>query len=146
MPPNVILDTSVLVSAFLFPESVPGQVFSLAERGVYGAHFSMIVVEELKRSLRNPRLKKAYGYTDEKAQTWCGELNEIGFHIRKVLPEIEPVCRDPDDDHVIAAAIAVKAAYIVTGDEDLLVLGQYQNICIVTAREFLDRITGKENH
>ena len=124
MPPNAILDTSVLVSAFLFPDSIPGRVVSLAEQGVYTAHFSEIIVEELKRSLRNPRLKKAYGHSDKEIQTWCVGLKSIGVHIRKTLPEIEPVCRDPDDDHVLAAAITVKAEYIVTGDKDLLVLAQ----------------------
>ena len=139
MPPNVILDTSVLVSAFLFSESIPGQILALAEKAVYAGHFSMIVFEELRRSLRNPRLKKSYGYTDDEIETWCNDLNEIGFPIRKVLPEIEPVCRDPDDDHVLAPAIIVKAEYIVTGDKDLLDLGQYKDIRIVTTKDFHNR-------
>jgi putative PIN family toxin of toxin-antitoxin system len=139
---SAVVDTSVLVSAFLFPDSVPGQVVALADQGAYALHFAMIILEELRRSLRNPRLKAAYGYTDEAADTWCADLHETGQFLRAPLPDIGTVCRDPDDDHVIAAAVAVKANYIVTGDRDLLALGRYRNIRIITAREFLDDITG----
>lgn len=140
MPKSAVVDTSVLVSAFLFPESIPGRVLTRAERGDYELHFSPIIFEELKRSLSNPRLRKSYSYTDKKIRKWTTDLNDIGFNILKPLPDIEPTCRDPDDDHVIAAAIAVKADFIVTGDKDLLSLEQHQNTRIITARAFLDEI------
>jgi putative PIN family toxin of toxin-antitoxin system len=135
---SAIVDTSVLVSAFLFPDSTPGRVVALADQGAYALHFSPIILEELKRSLRNPRLRKAYPYSDEQIDAWCAELHEIGSLILRPPPDIDAVCRDPDDDHVIAAALAVKADTIVTGDKDLLVLGEYQDIRILTARDFLD--------
>jgi predicted nucleic acid-binding protein len=56
------------------------------------------------------------------------------------LPETMPVCRDPDDDHVIAAALAVNPGYIVTGDRDLLVLARHEHIRIISAREFLEAL------
>ena len=50
------------------------------------------------------------------------------------------VIRDPDDDKVLACAIAARAELIVSGDNDLLVLASYQNIPIVKITEALDRI------
>lgn len=53
-----------------------------------------------------------------------------------------PVCRDVDDDVVLATAVAAGAAMIVTGDQDLLVIGQYAGIDILSPREFLGRLSG----
>jgi putative PIN family toxin of toxin-antitoxin system len=128
----------VLVKPFLFPHSVPGRVVALADQGGYALHFSPIILEELRRTLRNPRLRKSYPYGDEKIDAWCAVLHEIGSVILRPLPDIGDACRDPDDDHVIAAALAVKADTIVTGDKDLLDMGAYQGIRIPTARAFLD--------
>jgi predicted nucleic acid-binding protein len=47
---------------------------------------------------------------------------------------------DADDDHVIAAAVAARAALIVSGDRHLLSLGSHQGIAIVTASQALERI------
>ena len=140
MPQSAVVDTSVLVSAFLFPQSVPGRVLRLAAEGVYTLHFSPIILEELKRSLRNPRLRKSYSYSDEQIEAWCAALLETGDCLSDHLPDIAGVCRDPDDDHVIAAAVAVKADAIVTGDKDLLVLGRYEDIRILAASDFLDAL------
>jgi putative PIN family toxin of toxin-antitoxin system len=45
--------------------------------------------------------------------------------------------RDPADDKFLECAVAGAADYLVTGDEDLLAVGRYQGLAIVTAREFL---------
>jgi putative PIN family toxin of toxin-antitoxin system len=57
-------------------------------------------------------------------------------------PLPKPVCRDADDDWVLAAALAGGAEMIVTGDPDLLVLGTHQGIGIVSPRQFIERIHG----
>jgi putative PIN family toxin of toxin-antitoxin system len=49
----------------------------------------------------------------------------------------EPTSRNPDDDVVLATACAARAALIVSGDQDLLVLGTFKDICILNAAEAL---------
>jgi uncharacterized protein len=50
------------------------------------------------------------------------------------------VCRDPDDDAVLACAKAAQVDLIVSGDEDLLVLQQFEGIAVVTAAQALDKL------
>ena len=140
MPKSAVVDASVLVSAFLFRESVPGRVIALAEQNVYTLYLSPILLEEVTRSLHHPRLKKAYGYTDAGVRTWCHTLQQIGKVWNRALPDVGPVCRDPDDEHVLACACVVGASWIVTGDHDLLDLEGYKGVRIVSARTFLEEM------
>jgi putative PIN family toxin of toxin-antitoxin system len=57
-------------------------------------------------------------------------------------PLPSPVCRDADDDWVLATAVAGRAEMIVTGDPDLLVLGSHEAIRIVSPRQFVEQIHG----
>lgn len=140
MPKSAVIDTSVLVSAFLFRESVPGRVIELAEQSVYTLYLSPILMEEVTRSLHHPRLKKAYGYADVDVRAWCHYLKKIGAVWEEALPDTGSVCRDPDDEHVIACAHGVGASWIVTGDHDLLELERFRGVRIVSARTFLEEI------
>jgi len=79
-------------------------------------------------------------------------LNSIGKTVRQVLADyievvelVEPleiprIVRDPDDDHVLACALAAKAEIIVSGDKDLLDLREYQGIPILTTADALQHI------
>jgi len=51
-----------------------------------------------------------------------------------------PVCRDPEDDWVLATALAGAAEAIVSGDDDLLVLRRYRGVPILSPRRFLERL------
>lgn len=56
------------------------------------------------------------------------------------IPLTQPVCRDPDDDEVLACAITARADFIVSGDADLLVLKTYEGIDIFNAAQAISRI------
>jgi putative PIN family toxin of toxin-antitoxin system len=142
MPRSAVVDASFLVSAFLFPASVPGRVLRLAHRGKFVLHLSPLLLDETRYALVSTRLQDAYRHGEAAVVAWCAELEEIGRLFSDPLPEIGRVCRDPDDDHVIATALAVGAEAIVTGDRDLLALGQYESVRILTARAFPTELGG----
>ena len=59
--------------------------------------------------------------------------------IREMCQQVDPIkpmSRDPDDDRILACALASGADYLVTGDEDLLVLKQYVGTRILAPRDF----------
>ena len=68
----------------------------------------------------------------------------LGFAERATLIElsgaVKGVCRDPKDDMILECAVLARAKFIVSGDRDLLALGNYENISIVTPRAFLDML------
>ena len=59
------------------------------------------------------------------------------------LPLGKPACRHPEDDWVLATAVAGRAEVIVTGDGDLLALGIFGSVAILTPRQFIERLTAR---
>ena len=55
-------------------------------------------------------------------------------------PLAQPVCRDPDDDAVLALAVVALADLIVSGDDDLLSLVTFEGIPIVTPTQAMERL------
>ena len=72
-------------------------------------------------------------------------LRTLRQQIRLVEPRRLPSqgCRDPDDDLVLATAIAAVADRIVTGDQDLLVLRAYDGMQLVSPRQVLEWLDGR---
>lgn len=136
-----VVDASVIVSAFLTPGPAR-QLLGLAQRGAFTVCLSARLLEEIRRSLSKPKLMTRYGYDIDKAGRFCARL-AVGAQVVRELPDIPPICRDPDDDHVIAAALAAGADCIVTGDDDLLALGTHAGIRILTVRQFLDLVSAQ---
>jgi putative PIN family toxin of toxin-antitoxin system len=64
--------------------------------------------------------------------------------IVKSNPLPQPVCRDKDDDWVLATALAGGAEILVSGDKDLLVLKEFQGIKIFSPRQFIEWMDGQK--
>ena len=132
-----VTDTNVVVSGLLWLGN-PGRLLEAAANGRITLYTSPVLVAELRSTLSYNRLAK---YVERSGLT----LDELLTRYLNVAIVVEPdtvpqIVRDPDDDHVLACALAAQADLIVSGDQDLLVLGSYRDIPIVTAAEALRRI------
>jgi uncharacterized protein len=125
---NIVLDTNVLIAA-LIARGVCNEVVEhcFRQHHVMGSEF---ILGELRR-----HLVQKFKHTDAEANNAC-ELFRAAMEIVPPAELESPVCRDPDDDLVLATAIAGEADCIITGDQDLLVLVRYRDIRIVRPADF----------
>ena len=93
------------------------------------------MLAELSRALGYPRVVKTSGWDHDRRSAFIQRLAADAI-ITEPAVRID-VCRDPDDNRVLEAAVAGSAGYIVTGDADLLMLASYEGIAIVTPARFL---------
>lgn len=133
-PRAVVCDTNVLVSAVLFPHSVPGQAVSHARNTG-----QLLTTPELAAELQAVLMRTKFAryisdeLRDEFLATYLAEATFV------VVSERVIVCRDPKDNMVLDAAINGNALCVISGDEDLLVLSPFRGIPIVRPAEYLEQ-------
>ncbi len=128
-----VIDTNVLVSAAIFPSSVPGQALDKAVRSGK-LLISSATFLELEKTLKKKKLKKYLSLTS--INNFLEKLERL-TEATDTLPELA-VCRDPKDDKFLALALGGKASCIITGDEDLLVLHPFKGIPIIAPLKFIN--------
>jgi putative PIN family toxin of toxin-antitoxin system len=137
-PIVAVLDTNVVIAALVWT-GTPGKLMARATEGNgIALASSPALINELANTLVLPRFSNRIRESGHSVADLVTSYSQL---VRLVDPRDVPrvVPDDLDDDHVIAAALAVGADYIVTGDRaHLLPIGQHQKIAIVTPRQCLD--------
>ena len=130
---RTIVDTKVLVSRLLLPQSIPAQAVRKARRNGR-LLVSETTMNELADVLARPRLDR-YTSMPERKQF----LRELG-RTAEFVPVIRFVhdCRDRKDDKFLEVALNGRADVIITGDADLLALHPWREIAILTPAEYLN--------
>ncbi len=133
---RVLFDTNVLTSAF----TSSGLCHLAYERATIRA--TLITAPRLLDELQRTLVKKM-----KIEAGLAGEIRaELESELELVEPEAPPkaICRDKDDDWVLAAALAGRVEIIVSGDNDLLTLKEFQGIKILTPRQFIELINAQK--
>jgi uncharacterized protein len=132
---RLVLDTNVVVSALLWGGR-PRRIFTAAQDGSIDLFTSIPLVQELEDILHRSKFTQ--------------KLSQLRFDIPDVLdaylavatlvdpPKLPRTAPDPDDDVVLATALAAEAHLLVSGDEHLLSLVSFQGISIRRASDALD--------
>ena len=130
------LDANVLISAAIRPSGTPGQIVAaLLTRDAFDLVLSSAIVAEVERALRLAKIRKYLREPDE-ALLWLADIVALADLVEDT-GRVKGVCRDPADDAVLGAAVEGRASAIVTGDDDLLALGEFEGVVILTPRAFL---------
>ena len=136
---RAVLDANVFVSALIRPQGPPGRVLRVWLEGAFELITSKPIVEEVRRCLNYPKIRRRLDASDDEIELWLLslELASVPVSPRDTMTY---VAADPDDDKYVSAAFEGCVDTIVTGDRHLLDLTDLDEIQITTPREFLDRL------
>jgi putative PIN family toxin of toxin-antitoxin system len=127
---KAVFDTNVLVAAFV-SEGVCSKLLTRARKRQFQLFVSHFILQEFERVL----IRKLKVSRDEArdAVSLVSEAADVILH----PPDLDTfICRDSNDDKVLACSLAAEADYLVTGDADLLALRSFRSTLIISPRDF----------
>ena len=125
-----VFDTNVLIAAII-TEGICSKLLHRARAGEFSLISCPFILKELQRIL-----SKKFRLSHDELSSAMEPISEAISQVIEHSLKITDICRDADDDNIIACAVAAKAAYLVTGDSDLLDIKSYRDIKIITPRDF----------
>lgn len=135
---RLVLDTNIALSGLLWGGE-PGRPIDAAVQGRVELASSTALLAELQSVLSRPKFASQFA---KRGLTAADVFDGYAALVVSVSPLTVPriVARNPDDDHVIACALAAQANAIVSGNRDLLDLREHQSIAILSTSDALKRI------
>lgn len=129
---RLLLDTNLLISGLMW-QGLPRQLLNAARSGVFELCTSEVLLAELEGVLERAKFEDRLVHIGATAKDLVNDLRKQAIVVNPArVPRVVPT--DPDDDHVLAAAVAGAVDLIVSGDRrDLLPLGSYAGIPIISA-------------
>jgi hypothetical protein len=139
---RAVIDTNVWVSSLINPFGLPAILRKSFAEETFTVVISSQMIEELAEVLSRPQIQTKYEITSADIKELI-ILLEVRADVVAVSEDVN-VCRDKDDNLVIETAIKGKAAYLVTGDDDIkldkevsLFLARY-DVSVISVASFLD--------
>jgi len=131
---RVVLDTGILIAALITKDTPPDRIYQAWRKRRFEVVTSEWQLDEFRRVSRYPKLRKYLQPTE------AGNLINGLRHQARLLEELPDVdlSEDPDDNPLLAMAIAGEVDYLISGDKrDVLALKKVGKARIITARRFL---------
>ena len=133
---RIVIDTNVVISAFLSPSGAPAQVLSYLEQDAFELLVSDPILDEYLRSLSYPKLRALHGMDDDSLEQVVNDLRSTAIAVESI-ESLKVVAQDPDDDKFFECAVAGDASYIVSGDTGVQAVGEYRGIRVVSPAMFV---------
>ena len=136
---RLVLDTNIVLSGLLWRGPPYSLLTHIGQNPGIQLFSSQGLLDELADVLIRPSPAKRLELINKTA---LEVLADYLSAVTVLLPQplARPVCRDPDDDEVLALALLAQAQAIVSGDNDLLVLQRFEGIAIITAAQALQQL------
>lgn len=135
---RVVLDTNTIISGLLW-HGAPRQILEKARDGALELFTTIPLLAELEEVLLREKFSRHLAALDLSPSDLVAGYAALAAVVRPA--QIAPVIvKDPDDDAVLACALAAQAEVIVSGDSHLLELGDFQEMLVLPAEEFLERL------
>lgn len=132
---RVVVDTNVLVSAFISPRGAPARMFEKLHQGMFAILVSEAILREYIRALSYDRVVARHGMTAGQIHRTVDSLKQF-FILVEITEHLTVIAGDPDDDKFLECAVAGEAEYLVSGDAHLLERSEYRGIRIMTPALF----------
>jgi putative PIN family toxin of toxin-antitoxin system len=137
---RVLLDTNIYISYLLSSGNSPKSetiraVIESAILGAYGLVFPAPLLAEITGKLTTKPYLAAH-ITKSDAEDFFSLIGSVCEQIPEITEPIPQVCRDADDNYLLAYALVGECDYLVTGDLDLLTLTQIEALTITNPEEF----------
>ena len=134
---KVLLDTNIWISGLLWGGN-PRRIIQLAVSEQIVLYSSKLLVDELQATLAYPKLQRRLeklAITAEELLLQVAAITQLSQPV--AITDVDQL-RDPKDKIVLETALAVPVEVIISGDEDLLILKEFQQIPILTIKQFLE--------
>jgi putative PIN family toxin of toxin-antitoxin system len=117
---RVVLDTNILARPSFSATGSAAELVELLKAPEHELIISDFILAELQRVLCYPRLQRLHGFDDAELERYVADVEAISTLVEMAADDIAAVTRnDPDDDPIIAAAVAGKAEVLCTLDKHL---------------------------
>lgn len=133
---RIVLDTNVLMSGLMLPESTPGKIVNAWRKRNFYLVVSEPMLEEIARVLAYPKIRKRLNWNEETISLYIALLRFEAETVSIIGVEAS-VPADPNDNHLLATLVTSKADWLITGESDFTELsGQHP---VITPSEFVRR-------
>lgn len=136
---KIVIDTNVIISGSFFG-GIPKKILEF------------VINEEVESYASSEIIKEYYESKEQVGKKIKKKINDNlfssfvkGVKIIKPISRIN-ICRDPDDDKFIECAVDAKALYIISGDKDLLTIKNYDEVEIITAKDFCEKYLSSQTN
>ena len=131
---KLVLDTNIYISSFFWGGN-PRRVMTRIIDGKDALYVSDEILYEVFSVMKRPK----FNVNHRQIIHFINSIKDIAYRV-PILGTVQNVCRDSDDDKILECAVLGNVDFIISGDNDLLSLKEFQGIHVIAASEYIGKV------